>query len=63
MLWPEKRTAEEAAISAAASRGVGIYGVGRYFLKRPTRAGIMLGYSRMREPDIREGIKRLAKVL
>lgn len=63
VLWPEKRTAEEAAISAAASRGVGIYGVGRYFLKRPTRAGIMLGYSRMREPDIREGIKRLAKVL
>jgi GntR family transcriptional regulator/MocR family aminotransferase len=63
VLWPNKRVAEDAAIAAAAARGVGIYGVGRYFLKRPTRPGIMLGYPRMREADIREGMRRLAEVL
>ncbi len=63
VLWPDKRIAEEAAVAAAASRGVGIYGVGRYFLKRPSRPGIMLGYPRMREADIREGVRRLAEIL
>jgi GntR family transcriptional regulator/MocR family aminotransferase len=63
VLWPGKRIAEDAAIGAAAARGVGIYGVGRYFLKRPARPGIMLGYPRMRESDIREGVRRLAEIL
>ena len=63
VLWPGKRIPENAAIAAAAARGVGIYGVGRYFLKRPTRPGIMLGYPRMRESDIREGVRRLAEIL
>jgi len=37
VLWPRKRIAEEAAVEAAASRGVGNYGTARYFLKRPSR--------------------------
>jgi GntR family transcriptional regulator / MocR family aminotransferase len=63
VLWPDKRISEEVAIAAAASRGVGIYGVGRYFLRRPSRPGIMLGYPRMGEADIREGVRRLAEIL
>jgi len=63
VLWPARRVAEDAAIAAAAARGVGIYGVSRYFMKRPPRPGIMLGYPRMRESDIREGVRRLAEIL
>ena len=63
VLWPSKRISENAVIEKAACRGVGIYGVSRYFLKRPSRSGLMLGYSRMREGEIREGIRRLSEIL
>jgi len=63
VLWPRRRISEEAAIAGAASRGVGIYGIGRYFLKRPSRPGILLGYPRLREAEIREGVRRLAEIL
>jgi GntR family transcriptional regulator/MocR family aminotransferase len=63
VLWPNGRIDETAAIEAAASRGVGIYGISPYFLSQPARSGFMLGYSRMREADIREGIRRLRQVL
>jgi GntR family transcriptional regulator / MocR family aminotransferase len=63
VLWPRQRVSEESIVAKAASRGVGIYGISRYFLKRPSRTGIMLGYSRMRENEIREGIRRLSEIL
>jgi GntR family transcriptional regulator/MocR family aminotransferase len=63
VLWPSSRISENAAIAAAASRGVGIYGLSPYFLTRPTAKGLMLGYSRMKEADIREGVRRLSEVL
>ncbi len=63
VLWPGRRVGEEAVIDGAASRGVGVYGISPYFLKRPSRSGIMLGYSRLRETEIREGIRRLGEVL
>lgn len=63
VLWPNGRAREEAIIAGAASRGVGVYGIAPYYLKRPARAGILLGYSRMREGEIREGIRRLAEAL
>jgi GntR family transcriptional regulator / MocR family aminotransferase len=62
VLWPKRRISEESAIAAAAARGVGIYGVAGYFLRRPV-TGFLLGYARMRETDIREGVRRLAEVL
>jgi GntR family transcriptional regulator/MocR family aminotransferase len=62
-LWPGTRIAEHTAIERAASRGVGIYGIAPYFLTQPSRRGLMLGYSRMSEADIREGVRRLSEVL
>ena len=62
VLWLRARLLEEGVIAAAAAQGVGIYGIARYFLSSPTRAGILLGYSRMTEREIREGIRRLSKV-
>ncbi len=63
VLWPQRRVAEETVIRGAATRGVGVYGISPYFLKKPARAGILLGYSRLREGAIREGIRRLSEVL
>lgn len=63
VLWPAGRAREQAIIAAAASRGVGVYGIAPYYWKRPPRAGILLGYSRMREGEIREGIRRLAEAI
>jgi len=62
VLWPVKRIAEETAIAQAASRGVGIYGISHCFLTRPSRPGLILGYSRMSENEIKEGIRRLGEV-
>ena len=63
VLWPVRRVDEGALIAAAASRGVGVYVMSRYYLKQPVRTGILLGYSRMTESAIQEGIRRLSKVL
>lgn len=63
VLWPKHRVREEVLIASAASRQVNVYGVSRYFLKPPKRPGIMLGYSRLKEAEIREGIRRLGQVI
>jgi GntR family transcriptional regulator / MocR family aminotransferase len=59
VLWPRERISESSIVEKAATRGVGIYGISRYFLTRPSKQGLMLGYSRMKEEEIREGIRRL----
>ena len=61
VLWLKPRVSEESVIAGALSRGVRVYGISPYFLTRPSRSGIMLGYSRMREAAIREGIRRLGQ--
>lgn len=63
VLWPRKHVSEGAVIARAASRGVGIYGISHCFLTRPSRTGLMLGYSRMNEKEIREGIRLLSETL
>jgi GntR family transcriptional regulator/MocR family aminotransferase len=63
VLWPRGRASEKAVIEKAAAAGVGIYGISGYFLTPATRAGFMLGYSHMKEQEIREGIRRLSEVL
>lgn len=63
VLWPAKGVSEESVIAAAAERRVRVYGISPYFLRKPTRPGILVGYSRMNEVQIREGIRRLGEVL
>lgn len=63
VLWPLRRAAEETVVARAAALGVGVYGISPYFLKKPSQPGILLGYSRLREREIREGIRRLSQVL
>jgi GntR family transcriptional regulator/MocR family aminotransferase len=63
VLWPRKRIAEEEIVSRAASRGVGVYGISYCFLTRPSRPGIILGYSRMNEREIRDGIRLLGEAV
>ena len=62
VLWLDRRASEKAIIEKAAARGVGVYGVSRYFLRHP-RQGLMLGYSRLKEPEIREGIRQLSEII
>jgi len=63
VVWPRRRVSEDAVIARAAALGVAVYSISRYFLKRPSRTGIMLGYARMREREIREGLRLLSQVI
>lgn len=63
VLWPKRHIQEEVLIAKAAARDVGIYGIASYFLKKPARPGFVIGYSRMKEADIREGMRRLSEIL
>ncbi|HEY1470500.1 MAG TPA: PLP-dependent aminotransferase family protein [Candidatus Acidoferrum sp.] len=63
VLWPRKQISESSVIEKAAARGVGVYAISGYFLTRPSRSGLMLGYSRMTKEQIREGIRRLSGIL
>jgi GntR family transcriptional regulator / MocR family aminotransferase len=63
VLWLEDGVSEQAVIAAAAARGVRISGVSRCFAERALRPGILLGYSRLREAAIREGIKQLGAAI
>ncbi len=63
VLWPRKRIVEETMIAHAASRRVRVYGISQFFLTRSSRTGLMLGYSRMNEKEIREGIRLLGEIL
>ncbi len=63
-IWPSKTMlSEETILARAAAMGVGIYGVSRFFIKPPKRVGLLLGYSRLKEHEIREGIRRLSEIL
>ena len=63
VIWPKKRETEEALIARAAAAEVGVYGIAPYFLKRSPRPALLLGYARMTEEQIREGIRRLANAI
>jgi len=43
--------------------GVGLYAVDSFYIKRPRRTGVVLGYAPLGEREIREGIRRLAVAL
>ncbi len=62
VLWPRTPVAETTIIQRAAEEGVRVYGISGYYENPPERTGILLGYARLNESEIREGIKRLGKV-
>jgi GntR family transcriptional regulator/MocR family aminotransferase len=63
VLWPRRRVSEPTVIAQAAAQGVGVYPIAHNFLARSKRTGVLLGYSNIRQADIREGIRRLATLL
>jgi len=63
VLWPQKRVSEEAVVAAAAEKGVGIYGIAHCYTKKPARPGFLLGYARLTEREIWEGVRLLGEVL
>jgi GntR family transcriptional regulator/MocR family aminotransferase len=63
VLWPSKRVSEGAVIAQARSRGVGVYGISHCYLTKPLRTGFILGYSRLNEEEIQEGIRLLGEML
>jgi GntR family transcriptional regulator/MocR family aminotransferase len=63
VVWPRGRASEKAIIARAAARQVAVYGISGYFLRPHRHAGLILGYSRMKEPELREGVRRLAEAL
>jgi len=62
VVWPKQRLRENDVVAAAAERGVGVYGISTYYLRKSSRAAFLLGYSRMTEHQIEEGIRRLSGV-
>jgi len=46
----------------AEKAGVGLYSVSSFYTNPPRRTGVVLGYAPLHEREIREGIRRLAKV-
>lgn len=63
VLWPSRRTSETKVVEQAMRVGVGISGIAHCWLRRPARAGFILGYARLTEREIRDGIRLLSKVL
>jgi GntR family transcriptional regulator/MocR family aminotransferase len=60
VLWPRDPLSEASIIERAAERGVRVYGISGYRLRKRSQSGIILRYSRMNEKEIREGIRRLS---
>lgn len=63
VLWPKRRLREAEIVGEAAQRGTGIYGIAHCYLGRPERTGFLLGFARLSEREICEGIRLLGEVL
>ena len=65
LVWlPGVAAAEAPRIVARAARvGVGVYTPDPFYLGRPPHAGLVLGYASLDEAAIREGVRRLARVV
>ncbi len=54
---------ESALIAAAATRGVGVGGLRRYYAGTPSIRGLVLGYGNIEEAAIAEGLTRLRQAM
>jgi GntR family transcriptional regulator/MocR family aminotransferase len=50
-------------IQRAAAAGLGLYPVTPYFAQAPERAGLLMGYASLSEPEIRAGVRILGRLL
>jgi len=50
-------------VARAGAAGVGVYPATPYYLRPPTRGGLLLGYASLSETEIRRGIERLGQCL
>ncbi len=62
-LWPRARGSEQAMIARAAEHGVAVGGMAQYYLRPDPHPGLLLGYARLSESQIRVGVARLAEAL
>lgn len=63
VLWPDPRANEADLIARAEERGVRIYGISDHYVGNRRRPGIILGFARLSEVEICEGIARLRGIL
>ena len=63
VLWPREPCSEEEIVAKAMAAGVRVYGISAYYLHKAITAGFLLGYARLKEQEIREGVRRLAQAL
>lgn len=62
VLWPQTKIDEDDVIAWAEKRDVGIYGISQHYVEKKRRPGIILGFARLSESEIREGMRRLRGV-
>lgn len=63
VLWPRRRLDEAHIVARARERGVGIYGISGHYISRRRRPGLILGFARLSETEIREGLRKLRNIL
>lgn len=50
-------------VRAALEHGIGLYPISPFYMARPRRAGLVMGYAALTPADIRTGVRRFAAVL
>jgi GntR family transcriptional regulator / MocR family aminotransferase len=63
VLWPNQGPEESELVAQAAACGVGVYGISPYYMKPNVKAGLLLGFARLTQREIREGIRQLAPLV
>jgi GntR family transcriptional regulator/MocR family aminotransferase len=62
ILWLPEQVSDHAAAAAAGAAGLDALPISRFSIRR-VRPGLLLGFSGIREPDLRHGAARLARAL
>lgn len=63
VIWPKRRIDEAEVVTHAEERGVGVYGISGHYVNKPRRPGIIMGFARLSQAEIREGVHRLRGIL
>lgn len=63
VIWPKEPLNEPDVTFRLRERGVGLTGLASYYQGRAPRPGFILGYARLDETQIREGVRRIARII